>query len=145
MCLGRVSRPSEANILWKELIQYYQKSAEYAEVSGIDGEAIEFEWNIFPRFTSIEILRHLQKDLDARQINPDHCEGRILFMSMFNDIDWTKNVKSDACMSNVREVSGYAKEFQRGHWSFLRPGDEETGTERATASQKETGTSKPIE
>ena len=39
---------------------------EYAELSGIDGEPIEFEWNIFSGFTSIEILRKIQEDLEAR-------------------------------------------------------------------------------
>ena len=29
------------------------------------------------------------------------------------------------CTLNVREVSGYAKKFQREHWSFLSPGNEE--------------------
>ena len=46
-------------------------------------------------------------------------------MSMFNDIDWTQHKNSDVCLSNAREASDYAKEFQRGHWSFLGPGDEE--------------------
>ena len=94
-------------------------------MSGIDGEPIEFEWNIFPGFTSIEILRLMQKNLNGRQITPDQFEGRIIFMSMFNDIDRTKNGNSDVCISNAREVSDYAKEFQRGHWSFFGPGDEE--------------------
>ena len=50
------------------------KSNEYAEMSGIDGELFEFEWHIFQGFTSIEILRQIQKDLDARQRNPDQFE-----------------------------------------------------------------------
>ena len=75
--------------------------------------------NISPGFTSIEILKHIQKDLKTRQTNPEQFEVRILFMSTFNDIDWTKNGNSDVCISNARDVSDYAKEFQRGHWSFL--------------------------
>ena len=43
LCLGRISHPSEANIKWKEQIQHFQQSNEYAELSGIDGEPIEFE------------------------------------------------------------------------------------------------------
>ena len=35
---------------------------------------------IFPRFTSIEILWKNQEDLEARQINPEQLEGRILFI-----------------------------------------------------------------
>ena len=77
LCLGRICHPSEANIKWKEQIQYFQQSNEYAELSGNDGDSIEFEWNIFPRFTSIEILRQIQKDLNARQIDPDQFGQRI--------------------------------------------------------------------
>ena len=89
LCLGRVHQPSEANTKWKEQIHYFQQSSEHAELYGIDGEPIEFE---FPGFTSIEILRLIQQDLNARRINPDQLEGRILFMPMFNDIDWTEEI-----------------------------------------------------
>ena len=64
-------------------------TSEYAELSGIDGEPIEFEWNIS------QILRHIQKDLKARQINPKQFEGQIIFMLMFKDIDLTKRRNSD--------------------------------------------------
>ena len=75
---------------WKSQIKAFQQSNEYAELSGIDGQPIEFEWNIFPGFTSIEFLRKIQEDLEVRRINPEQFEGKILFISMFNDIDWTK-------------------------------------------------------
>ena len=46
-----------------------------------DGEPIEFEWNI---------LRKIQEILQHRNIDPEKFEDRIIFMSMFNDIDWNK-------------------------------------------------------
>ena len=46
-------------------------------------------------------------------------------MSVSNDIDWTTNGNSLGCISNSKEVRDYAKRFQRGHWSFLGPGNEE--------------------
>ena len=110
----------------------------------IDGEPIEIEWNIFPGFTSIEKLWHIQKNLNARQIHPDQFEGRMMCMSMFNDIDWTKKGHADVCLSNAREVSDYAKVFQRGHWPFLGPGDEEQWYGTCKTSQKGNGTSTPI-
>ena len=107
----------------KEQIHYFQHSNEYAELSGIDGEPIEFDVEYFPGFTSIEILRHIQLDLNARRIYPEQFEGRIIFMSVFNDIDRTGN--SDVCTPDARKVSDDANEFQRRHWSFFDPGDEE--------------------
>ena len=57
LCLGKLRRLSEAISRWMEQIQRFQQSNEYDELSGIDGQPIEFEWNIFPGFTSIEIFR----------------------------------------------------------------------------------------
>ena len=53
---GKISHPLEENAKWIEPIQYFHQSNEYAELSGIDGEPIQFEGDIFPGFTSIEIL-----------------------------------------------------------------------------------------
>ena len=69
---------SEANEKPKSQIREFQQSNEYAELSGIDGESIEFEWNTFPGFRSIEILKKIPEDLEARQINPEQFEGRVL-------------------------------------------------------------------
>ena len=44
-------------------------------------------------------------------------------MSVSNDIDWTKQGHSLDRTSNSKEVSDYAKRFQRGHWSFLGLGE----------------------
>ena len=37
----------------KDQLQYFQLANEYRELFGIDGEPIEFEWNIFPRTHNI--------------------------------------------------------------------------------------------
>ena len=46
-------------------------------------------------------------------------------MSMFNDIDWIKKDNSKVCLSNSEQVKNHAKRFQRGHRSFVGPGDDE--------------------
>ena len=80
---------SDVSEKWISQTTEFQQSNEYAELSGIDGERIEFEGNIFPGFTTIEILGEIQKDLNARPVNSEQIEGIIPFISMFNDIDWT--------------------------------------------------------
>ena len=77
-------------------------------------------------------------------MNPEQVEGRVIFMSMFNGIDWTNNGNSEVCIWNSERVSDYAKKFQRGYWSFLGLGEDKNGMERATTNQKEGGTNKPI-
>ena len=86
LCIGRVHQLSEVNTKWKEPIHYVEQFFEDAVLPGIDGERIEFEWNISPGFTLIQVLRHTQSDLNARRRNPDQFEGRMKFMAVFNDI-----------------------------------------------------------
>ena len=38
----------------------------------------------------MEIFQKIQKDLQNQHIEPEDFEDRIIFMSMFKDIDWTK-------------------------------------------------------
>ena len=59
---------------------------------GIDGEAIEFEWTSFPGFSSFSILQEIQSDLARKNnIQPEEFKDQIIFMSMFNDIEWKTN------------------------------------------------------
>ena len=63
-------------------------SASYGEEMGINGEAIEFEWDIVPGFTSLQILEEIQDDVQKLNIEAETFTVRIIFMSMFKDIDW---------------------------------------------------------
>ena len=79
----------------------------YQEVVGVDGEAIEFEWNIFPGFSSLQILQEIQNSLRNRNIQPKEFKDQIIFISMFNDIDWPKGKNDDEC----RESQGSRDEI----------------------------------
>ena len=76
---------------------------------------------------SLTIFEKIQKNLQGQKIDPEHVEERFIFMSMLNDMDWTKKGQSEICLSNSEKVRDFAKKkkFPRGHWSFLGPGDEE--------------------
>ena len=51
-----------------------------------DGKPIEFEWKIFPGFTTLDILEEIQKSMKDPQCEPEQLNDRIIFMSMYNDI-----------------------------------------------------------
>ena len=55
---------------------------------------------------------------------PENFTGRILFMSMFNDISCGTKDHEKECLANVRLVSLYARRFGKGQWSFIGPGSE---------------------
>ena len=54
---------------------------------------------------------------------PESFTGRILFMSMFNDISCTSNDNKDECLKNADYVTTFASRFGIGQWSF-GPGSE---------------------
>ena len=114
---------SEANQRWNAQLEEFQQSNSHRELPGIDGEPTEFEWNICPGLSSLEIFQKIQKDLQDQNISPEKFEDRIIFMSIFNDIDWTKRGNSERCISNSQQVKNYLVRFSRGHWTFLGPGD----------------------
>ena len=89
----------------------------------LDGEAIEFEWKCLQGFSSLSLLREIQNDLETKNIKPEDFKDRIIFMSMFNDVEWKTN--DENCISNAEKVKNYAMRLSQGHWTFLGPGTEE--------------------
>ena len=55
---------------------------------------------------------------------PENLTGRILFISMFNDISCGTKDNEKECLANARLVSLYARIFGKGQWSFIGPGSE---------------------
>ena len=46
---------------------------------------MEFEWNIFPGFTALQLVQEVQRLMNKMR-DPEQFQGRFIFMSMFNDI-----------------------------------------------------------
>ena len=84
---------------------------------------MEFEWNIFPRFTTLQLISKVQEFM-TRMGDPSQFKGRLIFMSMFNDIILRSEDNERECNANATLVSIFAKRFQAGRWSFLGPGSE---------------------
>ena len=66
----------------------FKSSSQYRVLDTIDGEPMEFEWNIFPGFTTLQLCNKVQEFMSKMSDKPEDFKGRIIFMSMFNDIIW---------------------------------------------------------
>ena len=102
---------------WKDQVEDLKKYSSYQDAVDPDGEAIEFDWTISIGFSSLSILREIQRDLETKSIKSEDFKDRIIFVSMFNDIEWKKN--DENWISNTEEVRNYAMRFLQGHWTFL--------------------------
>ena len=103
---------------------WFKKFTRIQSLDKIDGEPMEFEWNIFPGFTTLQLSHKVQELLLRLSVTPEKFTGRIIFMSMFNDISWGSKDNEKECKSNAQLVSLFAKRFGAGQWSFLGPGSE---------------------
>ena len=85
---------------------------------------MEFEWNIFPGFNTLQLSEEAKDLLLRLNETPENFTGRIIFISMFNDISCGTRDNEQECLANARLVSLYAGKFGEGQWSFSGPGYE---------------------
>ena len=116
LCLGKIHQNPESNEAWKKRIEWITSSQSYRNFDGIDGEPTKFEWNIFLGFDTLQLCDKVKSLLSRLGEIPENFTGRILFMSMFNDISCGTRE------ANARLVSLYARKFGKGQWSFIGPG-----------------------
>ena len=89
LCLGKMNENPQSNTVWEDKLTWFKSSPEYRTWTQlIDGEPMEFEWNIFPGFTTLQPSQEVQELLLKLNETPENFKGRIIFMSMFNDISW---------------------------------------------------------
>ena len=86
LCLRRILQHPDSNEAWKNRIAGVKSVRSYRDYDGINGESTEFEWNIFPGFTTLQLCDKISDLLSSLGQTPETSTGRILFMSMFNDI-----------------------------------------------------------
>ena len=75
----------------------YSETNYFSELNRIDGKPIEFEWKIFPGFTTAGILNEIQNMMGELQCDPADFKDRIIFMSTFNDIVWDAGRSDELC------------------------------------------------
>ena len=47
LCLGKVNQNPASNIVWEQQLSWFKNSPQYRTLDTIDGQPMEFEWNMF--------------------------------------------------------------------------------------------------
>ena len=103
--LGKMNENPQSNIAWEDRLTWFKSSSEYRALDRIDVEPMEVEWNIFPGFTTLQLCSNVQELLSRLSVEPEKFTGRIIFMSMFNDISWGSKDNKEECESSALLVS----------------------------------------
>ena len=109
---------------WKNRVAGVRAERNYRDFEDVKRESTEFEWNIFPGFTSLQLCDKISNLLSSLGQSPETFTGRILFMSMFNDISCDRKDNKEQCLKNADFVKTFAKKFGIGQWSFIGPASE---------------------
>ena len=127
LCLGKIHENPQSNTAWEQRLEWFKTTPEYRNLDRIDGEPMEFEWSIFRGFNTLQLSQEVKELLLRLNETPENFTGRIIFMSMFNDISWGSKDNKIECESNAKLVSLFARRFGARQWSFLCPGSEKSG------------------
>ena len=76
LCLGKIHQHPESNEAWKKRIEGITTDKSYRYYDGINGEPTEFEWNIFPGFTTLQLCGKVNDLLSDLGEAPETLTGR---------------------------------------------------------------------
>ena len=126
LCLGRVLQHPDSNEAWKNRVTGIQSGKSYRDYDAINGESTEFEWNIFPGFNTLQLCGKINDLLSDLGQTPETFTGRILCMSMCNDISCDRKGNKDLVLDNghlldqVLKRSGISAENSpQGAWDNI--------------------------
>ena len=71
LCLGKMSENPQSNTVWEDKLTWFKSSSQYRTLDTIDGEPMEFEWNIFPGFTTLQLCYKVQEFLSKMSKQPE--------------------------------------------------------------------------
>ena len=78
----------------------------------------------FPGFNTLQLNEEVKRLLLRLDETPENFTGRIIFMSIFNEISCGSKDNEKECLANAKLVSLHARRFGKGQWSFIGPGSE---------------------
>ena len=104
MSWKRYTRNTQSNTAWEDRLAWFKNSLEYRDLDRIDGEPMEFEWHIFPGYNTLQLSQEVKRLLLRLDETPENFTGRIIFMSMFNDISCGSKDNEKECRVKASQM-----------------------------------------
>ena len=75
LCLGKIHENPQSNTAWEDRLAWFKSSSEYRDLDRIDGEPMEFEWNIFPGYHTLQLSQEVKSLLLRSGETPENFTG----------------------------------------------------------------------
>ena len=79
-CIVSWKDERQSNVVWEDRFTWFESSRAYRALDRIDGERMEFEWNILPGFNTLQLCHKDQKLMSRLSITPEKFSVWIIFM-----------------------------------------------------------------
>ena len=70
LCFGKMNENPQSNYAREDKLMWFKSSSEYRALDTIDGEPMELEWNIFQRFTTLQLCHKVEELLSRLIVTP---------------------------------------------------------------------------
>ena len=77
LCLGKIIEIPQSNDAWDQRLGWFKSSQVHRSFDRSDGEPMEFEWNIFPGFKTLQLSEEVKSLLLKLGETPENSTGRI--------------------------------------------------------------------
>ena len=75
LCFGKVDQNLTSNTVWEQQLDWFKDSSQYRTLDTFDGEPMEFEWNIFPGFTTLQLVNNeIVRSITIQRTNYLHVD-----------------------------------------------------------------------
>ena len=61
LCLGKINQNPTSNTAWEQQLYWFKDLPQYRTLGRINGEPMVFEWNVFPGFTTLQLVQEVQQ------------------------------------------------------------------------------------
>ena len=78
--LEKSTKNPESNTVWGEQLSWFKDSPQYRTLDTIDGEPLEFEWNVFQGFITLQFVDEVQEFM-SKMVPPEQFKGRIITLN----------------------------------------------------------------
>ena len=72
LCLGKTHENTQSNAAWERRLEWFKTTPEYRNLDRIDGEPMEFEWNIFPGLNTLQLSQEVKSFLLILHETPEN-------------------------------------------------------------------------
>ena len=101
--LGKIFENPQSNDAWEQRLGWLKSSSKHRNFDGIDGEPMEFEWNIFPGFNTLQLSEEVKSLLFRLGETPENLKRKdSIYVDVQRHFLWNKRQRNR--MSGKRQT-----------------------------------------